>query len=200
MNKVALSLFKSNAAIGILQPDGSVLPSPEFVRAMSALFARAGGAVGMSSEDLALLASAGPQPDLQARRALADLLLNVPIDHGAAVAALSRKVVDLQARLDQVDAVRAELAKLRKRVEGAELQAGFRDPFRVNWDRPGAIGAKKAATGTFTTLTATGAFGCNGKAAQTSFTLGAAASDLPSVITLANNLRSMAINNGTGSS
>lgn len=42
-------------------------------------------------------------------------------------------------------------------------------------------------------------FGCNGKAAQTSLALGAAAVDLPTVIVLANNLRTMSINNGMGS-
>jgi hypothetical protein len=47
-------------------------------------------------------------------------------------------------------------------------------------------------------LTATGAFGCNGMAAQTAYVLGAAAIDLPSVIVLANNLRTMAINMGAG--
>jgi hypothetical protein len=47
--------------------------------------------------------------------------------------------------------------------------------------------------------TISGAFGCNGKTAQTSFALGAAATDLASVITLANNLRTMSINNGMGS-
>lgn len=41
-------------------------------------------------------------------------------------------------------------------------------------------------------------FGCNTKAAQTPYTLGAAATDLASVITLANNLRTMSINNGIG--
>lgn len=47
-------------------------------------------------------------------------------------------------------------------------------------------------------LQATTGFGCNGKTPQTAFTLGAAASDLATVITLANNLRNMSINNGTG--
>lgn len=41
-------------------------------------------------------------------------------------------------------------------------------------------------------------FGCNGKTAQTAYALGAAATDLASVIILANNLRTMSINNGTG--
>lgn len=43
------------------------------------------------------------------------------------------------------------------------------------------------------------AFGCNGAAPQTAFALGGAAVDLPTVIALANNLRTMAINNGIGS-
>ncbi len=42
-------------------------------------------------------------------------------------------------------------------------------------------------------------FGCNGKTPQTAFALGAAAVDLPTVIALANNLRTMSINNGIGS-
>ena len=48
-------------------------------------------------------------------------------------------------------------------------------------------------------MRAFGAFGCNAKAAQTPYALGAAATDLATVIALANNLRTMAINNGMGS-
>ena len=44
-----------------------------------------------------------------------------------------------------------------------------------------------------------GAFGCNSKLPQTSFAVGAAATDLPTVIALANNLRTMSINNGIAS-
>lgn len=42
-------------------------------------------------------------------------------------------------------------------------------------------------------------FGCNGASAQGAYSLGGAATDLPTVITLANNLRAMAIANGEGS-
>lgn len=256
MSKVALNLFKSNAAIGLLQPDGSVLPSPEFVRAMSMLFERVGGAVNMGVDDLALLASTVTQPDQVARRAAADAVLAPAIDQSALVAALVGKIAALQAQVSQVEGVRAELAKLGRRLDGAEQLATFRDPYRVNWERPGRIGYFKANTGSFTTvnkliltppansatftladgkeftvsntltLTATDTatlniggggtlgtaayrdvatdwaiqkFGCNGKAAQASFALGAAATDLASVIALANNLRTMSINNGTGS-
>lgn len=48
-------------------------------------------------------------------------------------------------------------------------------------------------------LVASAGFGCNGKTAQTPFALGALATDLATVIVLANNLRTMSINNGTGS-
>lgn len=48
-------------------------------------------------------------------------------------------------------------------------------------------------------LRSTGAFACNGQAVQTPFALGAAATDLPTVITLANNIRQALINNGIGS-
>lgn len=50
----------------------------------------------------------------------------------------------------------------------------------------------------FNGLVITDGFGCNGKTAQPSYSLGAAATDLTSVIALANNLRAMSINNGTG--
>lgn len=58
------------------------------------------------------------------------------------------------------------------------------------------IGASNPLAGTFTTLTATSAFGCNGQTAQTAAAVGAAATDLASVITLANNMRTALINNG----
>lgn len=74
---------------------------------------------------------------------------------------------------------------------------------------PPAIGNTTAAAATFTTLTAgntgvaalttSAGFGCNGKTAQPSAALGAAATDLPTVITLANNMRTALINNGIGS-
>lgn len=64
---------------------------------------------------------------------------------------------------------------------------------------PPALGSTTPAAVTGTTVTATGAFGCNGKAAQISVALGAAAIDLPTVITLANNMRTALIADGIGS-
>lgn len=61
------------------------------------------------------------------------------------------------------------------------------------------IGGVLATTTAGNNFTVAGGFGCNTKAAQSAFALGVAATDLPTVITLANNLRTMAINNGMGS-
>lgn len=155
MSKIALSLFKANAAIGIVQGDGSVLPSQEFVRAMSMLFERVGGAIGMGVDDLALLAAQVTQPDQVARRAAADATAAPAIDQSALVAALLGKVAALAAQVAQIEGVHAEVAQLRKRLAGAELQAGHRDPHRVNWERPGRIGFFAPNTGAFTALTAT---------------------------------------------
>jgi hypothetical protein len=152
--KIGLNLFPARVAIGALQADGSVLPSPEFVRAMSALFDRVGGALGMGSDDLALLASSVEQPDQVARRAAADALLAPAIDQGALLAVLAGKLASLQVQVSQFEGIQAEVAKLRGKLAGAELLAGHRDPYRVNWERPGRIGFFKAGTGAFTALTA----------------------------------------------
>lgn len=61
------------------------------------------------------------------------------------------------------------------------------------------IGADAPDIGTFTTLSATGAFGCNGAAPQPAVVLGPAATDLPSALTLLNSIRSALIANGIGS-
>lgn len=194
-----LNLFPARIPIGLVQPDGTVLMTPEFVRAMTALFKRVGGPDGMGADDLAILASVGPQPDFEARRAIAELAFNVPLDQSVALASLASQIVDLQAQVVQFELVRAELAEtrktlesaaltsadwptqvaslkneleeirsmaisaetirseiaeLRKSLEGVEIQATFRDVFRVDWEHPGAIGSLTASAGAFTTLTA----------------------------------------------
>lgn len=61
--------------------------------------------------------------------------------------------------------------------------------------------ARASSTGLGVTgaLSSSGAFGCNGKTAQASAALGAAATDLASAITLVNNIRQTLIANGIGS-
>lgn len=154
MSGPVLNLFPARVPIGIVQPDGSVLMTLEFSRAMSGVFYRLGGADGMSADDLALLASSGPQPDLEARRAISDLALNVPFDQSAVIAKLLSKVADLEVQVAQLAGAAAEISTLRKRTDGAELLSTHCDPFRVNWERPGRIGYFTANTGAFTALTA----------------------------------------------
>lgn len=64
---------------------------------------------------------------------------------------------------------------------------------------PPAIGNTTAAAGSFTSLTASAGFGCNGQTAQSAVALGAAATDPASTQTLANNMRAALIANGIGS-
>lgn len=156
MSKPALNLFPALVPIGAVQPDGTVLMTLEFARAMSALFVRVGGPVSMSIDDLAqLLLPAGPQPDTVARRAAADAALNVSPEWPAALAALARQVAALQAQVEQASAARADLAKIRRALADVEQVATYRDPFRVPWERPGRIGFFTPNTGAFTALTAT---------------------------------------------
>ncbi len=61
------------------------------------------------------------------------------------------------------------------------------------------VGGTMAAAGAFTSLIASGGFGCNTKPAQASVALGAAAVDLATAITLLNNIRTALIANGIGS-
>jgi hypothetical protein len=66
----------------------------------------------------------------------------------------------------------------------------------VDLSSPPPIGNGVPAAGSFTTLTATGGFGCNGKSAQSSATVNAASTDLATVIALCNQLRAALIANG----
>ena len=61
------------------------------------------------------------------------------------------------------------------------------------------MGATTAAPGSFTTLSASLGFGCNGAAPQTAYSIGAAATDLPTVIALTNKIRLALIANGIAS-
>lgn len=104
----------------------------------------------------------------------------------------------------QVVSLRSEVAELKEQL--ALVTSG------VNWQQPGELGEITPNTVAATDLTATTinggvtklgittttTFACNGKAAQASYALPASATDLPTVITLANALKTMAINNGIG--
>lgn len=67
-----------------------------------------------------------------------------------------------------------------------------------DWASPGAIGTTARSSGAFTSLSSSGAFGCNGAAPQTPAALTLPATDLPTVIALANSLRDALTANGIG--
>src|SRR4051812_1868022 len=48
-----INLFPTRVAIGVAKPDGKVYMSDEFSRALSDLLERMGGALGMSTDDIA---------------------------------------------------------------------------------------------------------------------------------------------------
>lgn len=64
-----------------------------------------------------------------------------------------QKAIDA-ARLDAGAAMSSEAARIRQAMDEAVLMAGFRDPFRVDWERPGAIGSLSRSSGAFTSVAA----------------------------------------------
>lgn len=255
-----LNIFPARVAIGAVQPDGSVLMTQEFARALGDLMVRVGGANSLDMNEIVALLGAESTPAAAVGQLAADV-------RAVALEAVSRP--DFSARV----------ARLEQRVEDLAQLVVASGQAPTDWEHPGKIGAATANSGKFTTVDTSGAarvatltvqtglgafnkglsvngpatlgatgttqwswetpimryfvgdgsgyslrftkrvgsvntdlatftdggaatflagFGCNGKAAQTAYALGAAATDLASVITLANNLRTMSINNGTG--
>ena len=196
---VTLNLFPARVAIGTANVAGTEVPvlmTPEFFRALSDLLQRVGGPTGTATGDIEEMA-------IQSLTPVVDMSAFIGIDALQSVESTAAANMAMQAANDalavQIEQAGALLADLRRRCDDLDVMAGYQDPYRVDWEHPGTIGSITANTGKFTSITATGAFGCNGKAAQTAFALGAAATDLPTVITLANNMRTALINNGIGS-
>ena len=156
MSGNTLNLFPARVPIGLVQPDGTVLMTPEFMRAMRALFQRVGGPEGTSSDDLAILASIVAQASSTQAQAVEDIAAVMLPDWSGQIAALLAEVQDIRSQADQFSQLQADVAEIRKALEGVEIQATFRDPFRVNWERPGSIGSLTPSTGAFTTVSATG--------------------------------------------
>jgi hypothetical protein len=174
-----LNLFPARVPIGLVQPDGTVLMTPELTRAFRALFERVGGPDGMGSDDLAVLAASVAQVDSAKGQAIEDVAAAAAPDLSGQVAALLAEVQDLrrqanelpllQAELAEVrktladltvttleHPARAELAEMRKDLEGIQLLASYQDPYRLDLTRPGPIGSSAASSGAFTTLSASG--------------------------------------------
>jgi len=204
-----------------ITPDGRI--SQTWFMFLLQLFRRTGGTSGNALDDVAI--DVATMADDPAIGALFDALesTNVNIQTDMTDAPDKAKRADLAAQSVALSLVLEEAASVLAKMRGA-LQDSIIDqltslePVRsmAYQDASGVkikggsidgtpIGATTKSTGAFTNLTTSGtatvgtAFGCNGKSAQGSFPLGAAATDLASVITLANNLRTMSTNNGMGS-
>lgn len=118
--------------------DGTL--TPEALRALRNWFTRIGGFNGLGSDDLALLGSFAP-PD-------------------AALAEMSRRIDALQLQLEQLQSPAAAIAEVRQYAQALEIGYSFVSPL-VDWESPGRIGARKANSGQFTTLDASGAVTLN---------------------------------------
>lgn len=159
MSTGSLNLFPTRIPIGqVVLADGSrgdVLMSLEFSRALSDLFFRVGGANGLGNEDLALLAlqADASVADELARSGITSLELAMPADPSAQIAALAQRLDDVVAMLEPS----SEVDRLCQQLADTEQLAGFQEPVRVDWERPGQIGALTANTASVTTLTATDA-------------------------------------------
>lgn len=144
---MTFNIFPTRIEIGQFEPSPGAKPvkvymSPEFSRAFAAVFEQLGGAPGMDINSLAALASFTPEAP-------------VPIPAvDTAVASLSAEVVALRDQLAQssaqLDAARADIAPLERRIETLEAQMQPA-PAGTDWEHPGFIGAKTANRGTFTT-------------------------------------------------
>lgn len=169
-----LNLFPARVPIGVVQPDGTVLMMPEFVRAMRALFERVGGAAGMGADDLAILTSSMAQIDHMQSQAIEDIGAVMAPDWSGRIGELLAEVEDLRRQVTQFERLHAELAEVRKALEDVEAQAIYRDPGRTDWERPGQIGSLTANSGAFTTVQSSGGAGFNGAPPQTAAASGGA--------------------------
>lgn len=150
-----------------------VFITPEFARVLTTLIERVGGAVASSNDELAaetvFTASAAVGHGLAL--AVEDLQNQVTALTGqiAALAELGKALARAENRPTDGASV-AALAELGKAVAQIKEEAIFAPP-PTDWEHPGRIGAGKASSGRFTTVTAgdvsaSGKFGCNGKAPQ----------------------------------
>lgn len=125
-----LNLFPQRAAIGRADADGNVYMTLEFSRALASLRDRVGGDVFNSLDEVAL---------------------ELATTDTASGAQLAQRVADLTLALTQTQLLVARLAELGKQVAALEAALVNVTP-PADWEHPGAIGARKANTGAFTTV------------------------------------------------
>ena len=80
------------------------------------------------------------------------------VDAAAAVSEARKAIEDINVQIDQA---MAQLAEVKKQAESLEVMAGYADPFRVNWERPGQIGLLTPNSATFTALSTNGTANVN---------------------------------------
>jgi len=221
-----LNLFPARVAIGVVQENGTVLMTPEFFRALTDVLQRVGGEGGSDNSDLELMSSTALPPVVDFSQ-FYDVLAALQVAE-ASNAEMQKRINDLEALSGYTDPFRVNwerpgsigsltaapgafttltasaavtLSPANANVVISPTGTGTVTlaPATAGTINNMSIGATTAATGRFSTVTSVGAFGCNGKTAQTAAALGAAATDLPTVITLANNMLTALINNGIGS-
>lgn len=159
-----LSLFPAQVAIGKARlprtPDGREGPEIDiyataiFLRTLSQVGTHIGLTSAVTNEDLELISGFdAPTPGAAGDFDAATQPQTTLDGQAAAIAGLLRSIDELRANVEQSQAV---VAELRKSIEDLEIRAGYTDPFRVDWERPGAIGSLTANSGAFTTVAASG--------------------------------------------
>jgi hypothetical protein len=128
-----LNLFPARVAIGALQPDGTVLMTQEFARALAALMVRVGGPSAMSLDEVVTL------------------LASEPTD-AAACAANMRAAADLATQQTVAPLLVARIAMLEQKIEDLGRQLVASNSVPVDWEHPGKLGDKTPNTARVTTL------------------------------------------------
>lgn len=153
-----LNLFPARVPIGYADSNGQVLMTPEFFRALTDLLQRVGGTTAPDTEDLDITASISQAPVIDFSPFMDAALGQQGVDAAAAVAEARKAIEDINVQIAQAV---AQLAEVKKQAESLEVMAGYTDPFRVNWERPGTIGSLTASSARFTALTTDGTVNVN---------------------------------------
>lgn len=189
-----LNLFPARAAIGTVNvggEDNDVYMTPEFFRALTALLERVGGPTGSTNTTLEITSFTAENQAVDLSP-IAEIAIFQSPDSGADMAQALQQIADQAAQ--QLAQSQATLAEANKAIEDLQVQisrgmttfaevskdidslyalGGYSDPYRVNWERPGAIGSLTPAAATFTAITTVG--GAQFHSTNTALTNGAAA-------------------------
>lgn len=153
-----LNLFPARVPIGTVDEYGSVLMTPEFFRALTDLLARVGGPTAPDNSDLDVMSSIIEAPAVDFGPFMDAALSQQSSEAFAALAEAQKAIEALNVQIEQSV---AKLAELEKRTESLDVMAGYADPFRVNWERPGTIGSLTPNSGLFTALSTNGTVNAN---------------------------------------